>query len=59
MPRLPTQLKKRLQANLEQLTAKEAGRLLLIYTREAEKKYAAGQLKEDVYPPTKELWNAL
>lgn len=59
MTRISPQLKKRLQANLKQLTARQAGRLLLIYSQEAEKKYAKGGMKDDVYPPTKELWEAL
>ena len=59
MTRLSPQLKKRLQDNLKQLTARQAGRLFLIYGQEAEKKLAKGTLKDDVYPPSKELWEAL
>lgn len=51
---IPTGLKKKLQANLENLSAREAGRLLLIYTQEADKKGIEWQ----EYPPTKELWAA-
>ena len=54
--RLPVALKKRLQANLENLTAKEAGRLLLIYIQEAAKKDRPQG--EDEYPPIRELWDA-
>lgn len=52
--RLPATLKKRLQANLENLTAREAGRLLAVYTKEAIKK---GKIVND-YAPAKELWAA-
>ena len=55
MARLPTQLKKRLQANLENLTAREAGRLLLIYDQEADKKKTKG----DGAQPMAELWAAM
>ena len=55
MTRLSPQVKKRLQSNLGQLTAREAGRLLLIYWRESEKK---GIAYTD-YPPAIELKNAL
>lgn len=51
---IPTGLKKKLQANLENLSAREAGRLILIYTQEADKKGIEWQ----EYPPTKELWAA-
>lgn len=51
---IPNGLKKKLQANLENLSAKEAGRLLLIYTQEADKK----GIVWSEYPPTKELWAA-
>ena len=54
--RLPAALKKRLQANLENLTAKEAGRLLLIYMQEAEKKDPTWG--KNGYPPIRELWGA-
>ena len=53
--RLPPALKKRLQANLGNLTGREAGRLLLLYTAEADKK---GKDWADS-PPIKELWAAL
>ena len=56
MTRLSPQVKKRLQANLGQLTAREAGRLLLLYMQEAEKKNKAWG--DDGYPPISELWNA-
>lgn len=56
MSRLSPAVKKRLQANLGQLTAREAGRLLLIYTKEAAKKKNTWG---DEYPPIKELWAAL
>lgn len=55
MTRLSPQLKKRLKANLGQLTAREAGRLLLIYVQEAAKK---NNTWGDEYPPIKELWAA-
>ncbi len=48
-------MKKRLQANLENLTPKEAGRLLVIYAHEAMTK--KGRVLD--YPPVKELWAAL
>lgn len=51
---IPNGLKKKLQANLENLSAKEAGRLLLIYTQEADKR----GLVWDEYKPTQELWAA-
>lgn len=51
--RIPASLKKKLQANLEKLSIKEAGRLLLIYIQEANKKDHSGE-----YPPLKELWAA-
>lgn len=52
--RVSATLKKRLQANLENLTPKEAGRLFVIYANEALKK------KERVadYAPVKELFDA-
>lgn len=59
MTRISPQLKKRLQANLKQLTARQAGRLLLIYGQEAEKKLAKGDAKGKNYPPIEELWEAL
>jgi hypothetical protein len=51
---IPSGLKKKLQANLENLSAKEAGRLLLIYTQESDKK----GIVWDEYKPTRELWSA-
>ena len=56
MTRLSPQLKKRLKANLGQLTAREAGRLLLIYIQEAQKKNKTWD--DNGYPPRKELWDA-
>jgi len=57
MTRLSPQVKKRLQTNLGQLTAREAGRLMLIYMQErAKKRKAKGDLHE--YPPVRELWDA-
>ena len=56
MTRLSPQLKKRLKANLGQLTAREAGRLLLIYVQEAAKKDKTWD--DNGYPPRKELWDA-
>lgn len=53
--RVPPQIKKRLQASLETLTAKEAGRLFAIYALEAEKKGKG--LSE--YPPANELIQAM
>lgn len=53
--RISPQMKKRLQASLETLTAKEAGRLFAIYAMEADKK------DKDVveYQPAKELRQAM
>lgn len=56
MSRLSPTVKKRLQANLGQLTAREAGRLLLIYMKEAAKKDKTWG--DNGYPPIKELWDA-
>ena len=56
MTRLSPQLKKRLKANLGQLTAREAGRLLLIYIQEGAKKNKTWD--DNGYPPRKELWDA-
>lgn len=56
MSRLSPAVKKRLQANLGQLTAREAGRLLLIYMKEAAKKDKTWG--DNGYPPIKELWDA-
>lgn len=52
--RVPATLKKRLQANLENLTPKEAGRLLVIYANEALKKKS----RVADYAPVKELFSA-
>jgi len=52
--RVPATLKKRLQANLENLTPKEAGRLLVIYANEALKKKS----RVADYAPVKELFAA-
>lgn len=52
--RLPASLKKKLQASLESLSAKEAGRLYAIYAHEADRK---GVELSD-YGPIKELWEA-
>lgn len=52
--RIPARLKKRLQDNLQNLTVKEAGRLLLIYRHEADKK----NVVVVEYPPLVELWDA-
>lgn len=51
--RIPARLKKRLETNLQNLSVEEAGRLLLIYTHEADKKNHKGG-----YPPLLELWDA-
>lgn len=56
MSRLSPTVKKRLQANLGQLTAREAGRLLLIYLKEGAKKDKTWD--GNGYPPIKELWAA-
>lgn len=56
MTRLSPQLKKRLKANLGQLTAREAGRLLLIYMQEAAKKDKSWG--KNGYPPYREVWDA-
>jgi hypothetical protein len=55
MGQIPQGLKKKLQANLATLTAKEAGRLFVIYAHEAEAK----QIRVFDYPPTKALDAAL
>lgn len=51
--RIPARLKKRLEGNLQNLSVEEAGRLLLIYTHEADRKKHRGG-----YPPLMELLNA-
>lgn len=51
--RIPARLKKRLETNLQNLSVEEAGRLMLIYTLEADKKNHEGG-----YPPLLELWDA-
>jgi len=53
--RLPASLKKRLQASLETLSAKEAGRLFVIYSHEADRK----DIDIADYGPAKELEEAL
>ena len=53
--RLTATLKKRLQANLEHLTAKEAGRLYVIYSLGAAKQ----GVRDMDYPPIRELLAAL
>ena len=52
--RIPGQLKKKLEASLESLTPREAGRLYLIYTYEAHRKNTG----VGIYPPIQELEDA-
>lgn len=54
--RLPKTLKKKLEANLKNLTPREAARLWLIYFREAAKDDFSQPL--DKYPPAEELFDA-
>ncbi|HRY78762.1 MAG TPA: hypothetical protein P5154_08400, partial [Candidatus Izemoplasmatales bacterium] len=56
MTRLSNASKKKLEASLENLTARQAGRLFLIYSNECHESDSTGGVWE--YPPVVELYNA-
>ena len=56
--RLSKTMRKKLEGSLENLTARQAGRLYLIYANEHNEPNAMNALPIDEYPPVVELMNA-